>query len=110
MPIWDGTTTPKSELLLTDPSNKRKKDESVQQGIGLDNEIRFHSTVLNAMDGDKIYRSSIDEAGKFPKETPFDQYWRIVKTSHRQGGYGLSSINLILKDCVQILSEPSTAF
>ncbi|MGV6830313.1 MAG: hypothetical protein ACWA5P_01965 [bacterium] len=85
MPIWDGTTTPKSELLLTDPSNKRKKDEAVQQGVGLDNEIRFHSTVLNAMDGDKIYRSSIDEFGKFPKECPADRYWRIVRTSHEQG-------------------------
>ena len=23
--------------------------------------------------------------GKFPKDCPFDEYWRIVKTSHRQG-------------------------
>lgn len=85
-PVWDGTTTPKKELLLSEPSRKKKRDE-VESDFdeGLDTLIRWHSTVLNAMDGDKIFRSSIDEFAKFPKDVPADQYWRIVKTSHRQG-------------------------
>ncbi|CAL2094800.1 hypothetical protein [Tenacibaculum sp. 190524A02b] len=85
MPVWDGTTTPKKELLLSEPSRKKKRDEEDDYEEGLDTLIRYHSTVLNAMDGDKIFRSSIDEAAKFPKDVPFDIYWRIVKTSHRQG-------------------------
>ena len=86
MPVFDGNTSPKRELLLSEPSRKKRQDDdpnSMQEG--LDTLIRYHSTVLNAMDGDKIFRSAIDEAGKFPRETPFSEYWRIVKTSHRQG-------------------------
>lgn len=86
MPVWDGTTTPKKELLLSEPSRKKKSEEDESDfEEGLDTLIKYHSTVLNAMDGDKIFRSSIDEAAKFPKDVPFDIYWRIVKTSHRQG-------------------------
>lgn len=85
-PVWDGTTTPKKELLLSEPSRKKKREEEdIDIEEGLDTLIKYHSTVLNAMDGDKIFRSAIDEAAKFPKDCPFDQYWRIVKTSHRQG-------------------------
>lgn len=85
-PVWDGSTTPKKELLLSEPSRKKKREEDDSDfEEGLDTLIRWHSTVLNAMDGDKIFRSSLDETAKFPKDVPFDQYWRIVKTSHRQG-------------------------
>lgn len=85
-PVWDGTTTPKKELLLSEPSRKKKREEDENDfEEGLDTLIKYHSTVLNAMDGDKIFRSAIDEAAKFPKDVPFDNYWRIVKTSHRQG-------------------------
>ena len=85
-PVWDGTTTPKKELLLSEPSRKKKREEDESDfEEGLDTLIKYHSTVLNAMDGDKIFRSAIDEAAKFPKDVPFDNYWRIVKTSHRQG-------------------------
>lgn len=86
MPVWDGTTTPKKELLFSEPTRKKRRDDeesSIEEG--LDTYIRWHSTVMNAMDGDKIFRSSIDEAGKFPTDVPFSQYWDIVKTSHRQG-------------------------
>jgi hypothetical protein len=31
------------------------------------------------MDGDAIFRSLLDESGKYPKDVPFDKYWYIVK-------------------------------
>jgi hypothetical protein len=40
---------------------------------------------MNALDGDKVFRSLLDEAGKYPAEVPFNEYWYIVKTSHRVG-------------------------
>lgn len=83
-PETDGTNTPKTELVLTEQTKKRKQGESVTEGDGLDTNIKWHNTEMNAMDGDKIFRSLIDEAGKW-LEVPFSTYWSIVKTSHRLG-------------------------
>lgn len=85
-PIWDGTTTPKSELLMTAPTRKRSSKDDYIEEEGINTRITFYATVLNAMDGEKVFRSVLDEFGKFPKETPADRYWSIVKTSHRVGG------------------------
>lgn len=85
MPEWDGTSTPKKELILSKPTRKRSKNYVADDDDGLDTTIRYFNTAINAMDGDKMFRSAIDEAGKFPKEVPFDRYWSIVKTSHTQG-------------------------
>ncbi|TSE11289.1 hypothetical protein FOF46_01275 [Aquimarina algiphila] len=84
-PVWDGTTTPKKELILSEPTRKRSSSSTKKMNEGLDTTIKYYSTVLNAMDGERVLRSAIDEAGKFPKETPFDRYWSIIKTSHRLG-------------------------
>ncbi len=84
LPVFDGTTAPKTSLNFTAPT-KKKKNEDEEEEDGLDTIILWHNTVINAMDGDKMFRSSIDEAGKFPKEVPLSEYWQIVKTSHRQG-------------------------
>lgn len=84
-PEVDGTSNPKSELVFAEQSRKRKKGEEIKEGEGLDTSITYHNTDLNAMDGDEIYRSMIDEAGKFPKEVLFSDYWSIVKTSHEIG-------------------------
>lgn len=84
-PETDGTTTPKTELIFTEQTKKRKQGEAISAGDGLDSVISWHNTEINAMDGEKIFRSLIDESGKFPKEVPFDTYWSIVKTSHRVG-------------------------
>lgn len=87
-PLWDGTSNPKKELNLTEPTTKRstkgpkKKKEEAE---GLDTTIRYYATALNSMDGERVYRSALDETGKFPKDVPFDRYWGIVKTSHRVG-------------------------
>lgn len=86
MPIWDGTTSPKTELIFAEPTRKKKRDDDdIGMDEGLDTVISWHNTVMNAMDGDKIFRSSLDESAKFAKDCPFDEYWSIVKTSHRQG-------------------------
>lgn len=84
-PLVDGNTTPKTELIFSEPSRKRKAGERIVEEEGLDTVIKWHTTTLNAMDGDKQYRTALDEVGKWPVDVPFSQYWNIVKTSHRQG-------------------------
>jgi hypothetical protein len=84
-PIWDGTNNPKTELVLEEPTKRKKAGEAITEGDGLGSVIEWHNTEINAMDGDAIFRSLIDEAGKYPKEVPFSEYWYIVKTSHRKG-------------------------
>jgi hypothetical protein len=83
-PLWDGTNTPKKELVLDVPTKRRAKNEIVRND-GLGSSISWHNTEINAMDGDAIFRSLLDESGKYPKDVPFDQYWDIVKTSHTKG-------------------------
>ena len=85
IPETDGNTTPKTELIFAKPSRKRKKGETIKEEEALETEIVWHNTEINAMDGDKIFRSILDESAKYPKEVPFDEYWYIVKTSHRVG-------------------------
>lgn len=85
LPVWDGTTTPKTELILSEPTKKRKAGEKIDEGEGLNTEISWHNTEMNAMDGEEIFRSMIDEAGKFPKDVPFSEYWSVVQTSHTIG-------------------------
>lgn len=83
-PVWDGTNTPKKELILDVPTKRRAKNEVMNED-GLGSSISWHNTEINAMDGDAIFRSLLDESGKYPKDTPFDKYWYIVKTSHTKG-------------------------
>jgi len=84
-PETDGSYTPKTELVFTEQNKRRKIGEHVREGQGLDTIISWHNTELNAMDGEKIFRSLLDESGKYPPEVPFSTYWYIVKTSHRIG-------------------------
>jgi hypothetical protein len=84
-PETGGDSNPKTELVFTEQSRKRKAGEAVTEGGGLDTTISWHNTELNAMDGEKIFRSLVDEAGKWAVDKPFSTYWYIVKTSHRVG-------------------------
>ena len=84
-PVTDGTTAPKTNLVFDEPTRRRKKGERITSGDGLSTIIEWHNTDMNAMDGDAIFRSLIDEAGKYPTQVPFSEYWPIVKTSHRKG-------------------------
>lgn len=102
-PVFDGTTTPKTELVFSEPTKKRKSGEKIDSGEGLDTVISWHNTEMNAMDGEKIFRSLIDEAGKYPVQVPFSEYWNIVKTSHRIGSnivgkaFVVSTVNAMKK-------------
>lgn len=60
-PITDGTTAPKTNLVFDEPTRKRKAGEHVVSGEGLSTMIEWHNTQMNAMDGDAIFRSLIDE-------------------------------------------------
>jgi hypothetical protein len=84
-PPWDGTNTPKKELVLDMPTKRLKKGESITESDGLGTSISWHNTEINAMDGDAIFRSLLDESGKYPPDVPFSEYWYIVKTSHTKG-------------------------
>jgi len=84
-PVTDGTTSPKKKLIFDEPTRRRRKGEKMSAGSGLSSNIAWYNTVKNAMDGSAIFRSLLDESGKYPKEVPFDAYWRIVKTSHKKG-------------------------
>lgn len=85
-PETDGNTSPKTELIFAKQSRRRKHGETIQDDDdSLDTEISWHNTEINAMDGEKIFRSILDESAKYPKDVPFDDYWQVVKTSHRLG-------------------------
>lgn len=84
-PITDGTNTPKKELIFEEPTKRRKKGEQISSGEGLSTSISWHNTDMNAMDGEAIFRSLLDESGKYPPDVKFSEYWSIVKTSHRKG-------------------------
>lgn len=85
IPQTDGTNTPKKVLALQEPTKKRKQGETVTEGDGLNTTIKWYNTAKNSMDGKRVFRSLIDEAGKYPKDVPFDKYWSVVKTSHLKG-------------------------
>jgi hypothetical protein len=79
-PTFDKQTT--SRIVMKKP----KKDTGSNIEEGIDTYIRHYSTALNSMDGGKkVFRSAVDECGKFPKDVPFNRYWNVIKTSHRQG-------------------------
>lgn len=102
-PEVDGQSTPKTELIFSEPSKKRKTGEKLTAGEGLDTSITWANTEPNAFDGDKMFRISGDETGKWPKDTPFSQWWAVAKTCLRLGsrivGKAMigSTVNAMLK-------------
>lgn len=102
-PEVDGQTTPKTELIFSEPSKKRKSGEKLTEGEGLDTVISWANTEGNAFDGDKMFRISGDETGKWPKDVPFSQWWAVAKTCLRLGsrivGKAMigSTVNAMLK-------------
>jgi hypothetical protein len=86
-PETEGSNTPKKELSFKEQSKrgKLKNDEDDDDGESNNTSIKWYATAKNSMDGKRIFRSLIDEAGKFPKDVPFDRYWNVVRTSHQKG-------------------------
>jgi hypothetical protein len=70
----------KTELVFKKKKDKRKvvqrqKGKIFDDDIGMESKINFKNTALN----------SYDEAGKWPKEVPVNQYWPIVKKTLMRG-------------------------
>jgi hypothetical protein len=57
----DGTNAPK-KLVLDVPTKKNQNEVESEDGLG--SVISWHNTAINAMDGDAIFRSLLDESGK----------------------------------------------
>lgn len=85
-PETEGTNRPKKELSFNSQAKKGKaKDDDDDDDESNNTAIKWYPTAKNSMDGKRIFRSLIDEAGKYPKDVPFDAYWNVVKTSHQKG-------------------------
>jgi hypothetical protein len=48
-------------------THEEKKKNEVESEDGLGSVISWHNTAINAMDGDAIFRSLLDESGKYLK-------------------------------------------
>lgn len=80
----------KTELVF-----RKKKDRTRKKGrdigkvfdddIGLESKINFKNTALNSYDSGRITALLLDEAGKFPKDVPVNQYWPIVRKTMMRG-------------------------
>jgi len=80
----------KTELVFKKKKDKRKtkgreKGQIFDDDIGLESKINFKNTALNSYDSGRVSALLIDEAGKFPKEVPVNQYWPIVKKTLTRG-------------------------
>ena len=84
-PKIDGTSTPKSELIFREPTQKMKKGEKITADSGMNTIISHYNTALNSMDGMRMFRALLDESSKYPKDVPFNRFWNIVKTSFIKG-------------------------
>ena len=80
----------KTELVFKKKKDKRKtkgreRGKIFDDDIGLESKINFKNTALNSYDSGRVSALLIDEAGKFPKEVPVNQYWPIVKKTLTRG-------------------------
>jgi hypothetical protein len=80
----------KTELVFRQKKDKRKskgreKGQIFDNDIGLESKISFKNTALNSYDSGRITCILMDEAGKFPKEVPVNQYWSIVRKTMMRG-------------------------
>ena len=80
----------KTELVFKKKKDKRKtkareKGKVFNDDIGLESKINFKNTALNSYDSGRVSALLMDEAGKWPKEVPVNQYWPIVKKTLGRG-------------------------
>jgi CRISPR/Cas system-associated exonuclease Cas4 (RecB family) len=80
----------KTELVFRKKKDKRKtkgreKGQVFDDDIGLESKISFKNTALNSYDSGRVTALLMDEAGKWPKEVPVNQYWPIVKKTMMKG-------------------------
>lgn len=80
----------KTELVFRKKKDKRKlkgreKGQVFDDDIGLESKISYKNTALNSYDSGRVTALLLDEAGKYPKEVPVNQYWPIVKKTLMRG-------------------------
>jgi hypothetical protein len=80
----------KTELVFRKKKDRtRKKARDIgkvfDDDIGLESKINFKNTALNSYDSGRITALLLDEAGKFPKDVPVNQYWPIVRKTMMRG-------------------------
>lgn len=80
----------KTELVFRKKKDKRKtkgreRGQVFDDDIGLESKIGFKNTALNSYDSGRVTALLLDEAGKYPKEVPVNQYWPIVKKTLMRG-------------------------
>lgn len=84
-PETEGSSSPKKELSFKEQSKRGQTKDDSDDEESNNTSIKWYATAKNSMDGKRVFRSLIDESGKFPKDVPFDRYWNVVKTSHQKG-------------------------
>jgi len=80
----------KTELVFRKKKDKRRniqreKGKIFDDDIGMESKINFKNTALNSYDSGRVSALLMDEAGKWPKEVPVNQYWPIVKKTMMRG-------------------------
>lgn len=80
----------KTELVFKKKKDKRKvvqraKGKIFDDDIGMESKINYKNTALNSYDSGRVSALLMDEAGKWPKEVPVNQYWPIVKKTLMRG-------------------------
>lgn len=66
-------------------SKVRYKGQIFDDDIGLESKINWKNTALNSYDSGRVTALLLDEAGKWPKDIPVNQYWPIVKKTMMRG-------------------------
>lgn len=79
-PLVDGSTNPKTELLLRAPASKiTKHNRKRRSGAGLNSRLTWKATANNSYDGLKLIRLIHDEAGKYERPANIEVSWSRQK-------------------------------
>lgn len=85
-PQTEGTDSPKKTLYLKQQASRIKKGQSTSgERKGFNNKANWKSTKLNSYDSGAYEEILVDESGKFPPETPIDDYLPIVVKCVKKG-------------------------
>ena len=80
---------PETKLVFAKPKSKKRqkkvKGQLYNKDRGLQSEINWENTTLNAYDSGRVSAILIDEAGKWEVDVPINQYWPIVQKTLVQG-------------------------
>lgn len=85
-PRMSGTDDPKTILHLIKKAGMVTKDRSSgSEKEGLNNRMEWRAPKPNVFDGDGLWYLLLDEAGKWPKDVPVDEYLEIASNIITRG-------------------------